>query len=73
MVFAISIGEFEVTSMVAGFGWNTLPLLLFRSLMDDIRRASAISAILVYISLAAFAGITFLASRIYHAQSAPGE
>ncbi|MEA4882347.1 MAG: ABC transporter permease [Clostridia bacterium] len=69
LVFSISIGEFEVTSMVAGFGWNTLPLLLFRSLMDDIRMASAISAVLVYISLAAFAGIIFLSRRVYHVRS----
>lgn len=64
LVFALSVGEFEVTSMVAGFGWTTLPLLLFRSLMDDIRMASAISAVLVYISVLAFSGIAVSARRL---------
>lgn len=64
LVFAVSMGEFEVTSMVAGFGWTTLPLLLFRSLMDDMRMASASSAVLMYISVLAFSGITDLGGRV---------
>lgn len=64
LVFAISMGEFEVTSMIAGFGWSTMPLLLYRSLIDDIRTASAISGVLMATSILAFLGMTFISGRI---------
>mgnify|MGYP000029319205 FL=1 len=64
LVFALSMGEFEVTTMIAGFGWRTMPLLLYRSLIDDIRAASAISGILIATSIAAFIGMTILSSRV---------
>lgn len=60
LVFAVSMGQFEVTAMIAGFGWTTLPLLLYRSLIDDLRVASAISGILITTSLIAFLGMTIL-------------
>ena len=60
LVFAISIGEFEVTSMVAGFEAQTLPLQLFQQIRNDMRIASAISAFLVYVSLVCFLGMTWL-------------
>lgn len=65
LVFAISIGEFETTSMVAGFKAQTLPLQLFQQIRNDMRIASAISAFLVYVSLLAFIGMTFLSARLY--------
>lgn len=58
LVFAVSMGQFEVTAMIAGFGWTTLPLLLYRSLIDNIRMASAISGILITTALFAFIGMT---------------
>lgn len=64
LVFAISMGEFQVTVMIAGFGWKTLPLLLYRSLIDDIRVASAISGILITTSIIAFLGMTLISMRI---------
>ncbi len=64
LVFAISMGEFEVTSMIAGFGWRTMPLLLYRSLIDDIRAASAISGILIATSIVAFVGMTLVSARV---------
>lgn len=64
LTFAISMGEFEVTLMIAGFGWKTLPLLLYRSLIDDVRMASAISGILVTTSLLAFLGMTLISIRL---------
>lgn len=64
LVFAISMGEFEVTLMIAGFGWKTLPLLLYRSLIDDVRTASAISGILVATSVLAFLGMTLISTYI---------
>lgn len=54
------MGQFEVTAMIAGFGWTTLPLLLYRSLIDDLRVASAISGILITTSLVAFLGMTII-------------
>jgi putative spermidine/putrescine transport system permease protein len=63
IVFAISIGEFEVTSMVAGFSSQTLPLVLFQWFRNDMRVASAISAFLVYVSLASFGLMTLLTWR----------
>ncbi|MHB0854133.1 MAG: ABC transporter permease [Rectinema subterraneum] len=64
LVFAISFGEFEVTSMVAGFKTRTLPLVLFQQLRDDFRAASAMAAFLVYISLSALLVITTLQRKI---------
>ncbi|BAL81493.1 ABC transporter permease [Caldisericum exile] len=63
LVFAISIGEFEVTSMVAGFTGQTLPLQLFQQIRNDMRVASAISAFLIYISLLSFIGITYITGK----------
>lgn len=63
LVFAISFGEFEVTSMVAGFNTRTLPLVLFQQLRDDFRVASAMTAFLVYISLLAFTSITIVGRK----------
>lgn len=64
LVFAISIGEFEVTSMVAGFTAQTLPLQLFQQIRVDMRVASAISAFLVYVSILCFLGMTYLGNRM---------
>lgn len=64
LVFAISIGEFEVTSMVAGFTGQTLPLQLFQQIRNDMRVASAITAFLIYVSLLSFLGITLITSRM---------
>jgi putative spermidine/putrescine transport system permease protein len=64
LVFAISIGEFEVTSMVAGFTAQTLPLQLFQQMRNDMRIASAISAFLIYVAVASFLMITYLGGRI---------
>ncbi len=64
LVFAISIGEFEVTSMVAGFEAQTLPLQLFQQIRNDMRIASAISAFLVYVSLVCFLGMTWLSAYL---------
>lgn len=50
--------------MIAGFGWKTLPLLLYRSLIDDVRTASAISGILVATSVLAFLGMTLISTYI---------
>jgi len=63
LVFAISIGEFEVTSMVAGFTGQTLPLQLFQQIRNDMRVASAITAFLIYVSLLSFIGITLITSK----------
>jgi putative spermidine/putrescine transport system permease protein len=63
LVFAISFGEFEVTSMVAGFNTRTLPLVLFQQLRDDFRVASAMAAFLVYVSLFAFISITLIGRK----------
>jgi ABC-type spermidine/putrescine transport system permease subunit II len=63
VAFAISMGEFEVTSMVAGFGTVTLPLLLFQSLREDLRAASAVASVLLYTPLLALAGLTLLKRR----------
>lgn len=64
MVFAVSIGEFEVTSLVAGFTAQTLPLQLFQQMRVDMRVASAITAFLIYVSLASFILITFLGGKL---------
>jgi len=64
LVFAISLGEFEVTSMIAGFNSRTLPLVLFQQLRDDFRAASAMAAFLVYISLSALLLMTSLQRKI---------
>lgn len=64
LVFAISVGEFEVTSMVAGFTAQTLPLQLFQQLRNDMRIASAISAFLIYVSLLSFFSINSLGNKI---------
>ena len=64
LVFAISFGEFEVTSMVAGFSSQTLPLILFQEMRNNFRIASAITAILVYVSLTAFMIIVYLSRKI---------
>ena len=63
VVFAISMGEFEVTSMVAGFGTLTLPLLLFQSLREDFRAASAVASVLLYVTLLALLGLTWARRR----------
>ncbi|WP_022799030.1 ABC transporter permease [Thermus islandicus] len=63
VAFAISMGEFEVTSMVAGFGTVTLPLLLFQSLREDFRAASAVASLLLYTTLLALAGLALLRKR----------
>ena len=63
VVFAISMGEFEVTSMVAGFGTITMPLLLFQMLREDFRIASAVSSLLVYTTLLALFGMTLARRR----------
>ncbi|GLV49231.1 putative 2-aminoethylphosphonate transport system permease protein PhnV [Thermus sp. LT1-2-5] len=63
VVFAISMGEFEVTSMVAGFGTITLPLLLFQSLREDFRTASAVASFLLYTTLLALAGLSLARRR----------
>ncbi|TFU14321.1 ABC transporter permease [Thermus tengchongensis] len=63
VAFAISMGEFEVTSMVAGFGTITLPLLLFQSLREDFRSASAVASALLYVTLLALVGLTLLRRR----------
>jgi putative spermidine/putrescine transport system permease protein len=65
LVFALSIGEFEVTSMVAGFTAQTLPLQLFQQIRNDMRIASAISAFLVYVSVLSFLGMTYLGGRMH--------
>lgn len=64
LVFALSMGEFEVTMMIAGFGWKTMPLLLYRSLIDDIRVASAISGILIFTSVGAFLTMVLVNSHV---------
>jgi ABC-type spermidine/putrescine transport system permease subunit II len=64
LVFAISVGEFEVTSMVAGFTAQTLPLQLFQQIRNDMRIASAISAFLIYVSLLSFFSINSLGNKI---------
>jgi len=63
LVFAISIGEFEVTSMVAGFTAQTLPLRLFQQMRNDMRVASAITAFLIYVSLLSFVIMSYLGAR----------
>jgi len=63
LVFAISIGEFEVTSMVAGFTGQTLPLQLFQQIRNDMGVASAITAFLIYVSLLSFVGITVITRK----------
>jgi putative spermidine/putrescine transport system permease protein len=63
LVFAISFGEFEITSMVAGFYTKTFPLVMFQQLRDDFRIASAMAAFLVYVSLLAFILITLLGRK----------
>ncbi|GAB5602335.1 2-aminoethylphosphonate ABC transport system, membrane component PhnV [Thermus sp. FJN-A] len=63
VAFAISMGEFEVTSMVAGFGTVTLPLLLFQSLREDFRAASAVASLLLYATLLALVGLTLFRRR----------
>lgn len=70
LVFALSIGEFEVTSMVAGFTAQTLPLQLFQQIRNDMRIASAISAFLVYVSILSFLGMTYLGSMVRGKSSA---
>jgi ABC-type sulfate transport system permease component len=49
--------------MVAGFGTVTLPLLLFQSLREDFRAASAVASVLLYTTLLALAGLTLLRRR----------
>lgn len=63
VAFAISMGEFEVTSMVAGFGTITLPLLLFQSLREDFRAASAVASVLLYTTLLALVGLSLARRR----------
>ncbi len=63
VAFAISMGEFEVTSMVAGFGTVTLPLLLFQSLREDFRAASALASLLLYTTLLALLGLNLARRR----------
>lgn len=65
LTFAISFGEFEVTSMIAGFMSQTMPLVLFQAMRDNFRVASAATAILIYVSLIAFLIITFSTSAVY--------
>jgi putative spermidine/putrescine transport system permease protein len=64
LVFAISMGEFEVTSMVAGFTAQTLPLRLFQQIRNDMRIASAITAFLIYVSFLSFVLMTYLGARM---------
>lgn len=63
VAFAISMGEFEITSMVAGFGTITLPLLLFQSLREDFRAASAVASVLLYSTLLALVTISLIRRR----------
>jgi putative spermidine/putrescine transport system permease protein len=63
VVFAISMGEFEITSLLAGFGTITLPLLLFQSLREDFRVASAVASLLLYTTLVALLGLSLLRRR----------
>ncbi|WP_448516554.1 ABC transporter permease [Pseudothermotoga sp.] len=60
LTFAISFGEFEVTSMIVGFMSQTLPLVLFQELRNNFRVASAATAVLVYVSLMSFIIITLI-------------
>ena len=64
LVFAISIGEFEVTSMVAGFSAQTLPMRLFQQMRNDMRSAGAMSALLVYVSVLAVLGLSYFGNRV---------
>ncbi len=64
LVFAISMGEFEVTSMVAGFTAQTLPLRLFQQIRNDMRVASAITAFLIYVSFLSFMLMSYLGARM---------
>lgn len=64
LVFAISMGEFEVTSTVAGFTGQTLPLRLFQQMRNDMRIASAITAFLIYVSFLSFTLMTYLGRRM---------
>ena len=64
LVFAISMGEFEVTSMVAGFTAQTLPLRLFQQIRNDMRVASAITAFLIYVSFLSFLLMTYLGTKM---------
>jgi len=63
IAFAISFGEFEVTSMVSGFMTQTLPLVLFQQMRNDFRIASAIASFLIYISLSSFLIITYIGRK----------
>jgi putative spermidine/putrescine transport system permease protein len=64
LVFAVSIGEFEVTSMVAGFTSQTLPMRLFQLMRNDMRSAGAMSAILVYVSILACLALIYFGNRV---------
>ena len=59
VVFAISMGEFEATSMLAGFG----TLTLFPSLRESLRAASAVASLLLYGTLLALLGLTWARRR----------
>ncbi len=52
--------RFGTVVAVAGFEAQTLPLQLFQQIRNDMRIASAISALLVYVSLVCFLGMTWL-------------
>jgi ABC-type spermidine/putrescine transport system permease subunit II len=63
IVFALSFGEFEIAKMVGGFGFRTLPVLLFQSLREDFRTASAVAAILVYVAVLGLIAVSLLRAR----------
>lgn len=63
IVFALSFGEFEIAKMVGGFGFRTLPVLLFQSLREDFRTAAAVASILVYVAVIGLIGVSLLRAR----------
>lgn len=63
IVFALSFGEFEIAKMVGGFGFRTLPVLLFQSLREDFRTAAAVASILVYVAVLGLIAVSLLRGR----------
>lgn len=63
IVFALSFGEFEIAKMVGGFGFRTLPVLLFQSLREDFRTAAAVASILVYVAVLGLLAVSLLRAR----------
>ncbi len=64
LVFAIRMGEFGVTSMVTGFTAQTLPLRRFQPIRNDMRIASAITALLIYVAFSSSALMTYLGACV---------